>query len=80
MNPRWPELRSSQETVKATIRIHEAIEWIQYDLTRPENAHAWLALAQLEPERERIEIFDCVWWIYFRRVEPVGAPPAGAER
>jgi hypothetical protein len=26
---------------------------------------------QIEPERSRIEIFDMVWWMYFRRVEPV---------
>lgn len=25
----------------------------------------------LEPERSRIELFDMVWWMYFRRVEPV---------
>jgi hypothetical protein len=76
MNPRWPEQRSSQDTIKATARIHEALEWIYDDLTRPENAEAWLVLAQVEPERTRIELFDCVWWIYFRRVEPVGlAPP-----
>ena len=24
-----------------------------------------------EPERSRIELFDSVWWIYFRRLEPV---------
>jgi hypothetical protein len=71
MNPRWPENRSLTETIKATARIHEALEWIAHDLTRPENQSAWAALADLEPERTRIELFDIVWWIYFRRVEPV---------
>ena len=79
MNPRWPEQRSSQDTIKATTRIYEALEWIYYDLTRPENIEAWRALAELEPERTRIEIFDCAWWIYFRRLEPVGSPPVAAE-
>jgi hypothetical protein len=30
-----------------------------------------LSLSEIEPERTRIELFDCVWWIYFRRLEPV---------
>jgi hypothetical protein len=75
MNPRWPEQRSSMETVKATARIREALDWIAYDLTRPDNAETWSALAKVEPERTRVEIFDCVWWIYFRRIEPVASPP-----
>jgi Family of unknown function (DUF6308) len=70
MNPRWPEQRSSMETIKATARIHEAIEWIAFDLTRPENEAAWASLAEIEPARSRIELFDCVWWIHFRALEP----------
>ena len=76
MNPLWPEKRSLQETIKATARIHEALEWIHHDLTRPENAAAWQGLAGLAPSRTQIELFDCVWWIYFRRVEPVPTPAA----
>jgi hypothetical protein len=76
MNPRWPEQRSAQETIKATARIHEALEWIAYDLTRPENQQTWAALHELEPERTRIELFDIVWWIYFRRIEPMPLPPS----
>ncbi len=71
MNPRWPEQRSLTETIKATARIHEALEWIYHDLTRPENRETWQTLHHLEPERTRIELFDIVWWIFFRRVEPV---------
>ncbi|MBA3476349.1 MAG: hypothetical protein H0T10_06290 [Actinobacteria bacterium] len=74
MNPRWPEQRSSTETIKATARIHDALEWIAADLVRPENAETWSALSEIEPERTRIELFDCVWWIYFRRLEPVPLP------
>ena len=81
MNPRWPAQRSSTETIKSTARIHEALEWITIDVTRSENAATWAALAEIEPERTRIELFDCVWWIYFRRVEPVRLPvPSAASR
>lgn len=74
MNPRWPEQRSSMETIKSPVRIHEALDWIAYDLTRSENAESWSALAELAPTRSRIELFDCVWWINFRRLEPVPSP------
>jgi len=77
MNATWPKQRSSQETIKSTARIHEALEWIYADLTRPENAEAWSELAVVEPERTRIEIFDCAWWVYFRKLEPV-TPPRSA--
>jgi hypothetical protein len=59
MNPSWPQQRSSQETIKSTARIHEALEWIYTDLTWPENAEVWMSLAGLEPERTRTELFDC---------------------
>jgi Family of unknown function (DUF6308) len=71
MNPRWPAERSLMDTIKSTARIREALEWIAHDLTRAENAETWLALHEIETERTRIELFDCVWWIYFRRLEPV---------
>ena len=80
MNAHWPEQRSSAETIKAKTRIHEALEWIAADLVRPENAKTWSALSEIAPERSRIELFDCVWWIYFRPLEPVPAPaPARAS-
>jgi hypothetical protein len=75
MNPRWPEQRSSTETIKSTARVHEALKWITADLVHPENAATWAALSDIEPERSQIELFDCVWWIYFRRLEPVPWPP-----
>jgi Family of unknown function (DUF6308) len=78
MNPAWPEPRSLTETIKATARIREALEWINYDLTRDENAATWTAPSELEPERSRIELFDIVWWIYFRRLEPVTVPSPGS--
>jgi hypothetical protein len=54
MNPRWPEQRSSMETIKSPARICEALDWIAYDLTRSENVDSWSALAKLAPGRSRI--------------------------
>jgi hypothetical protein len=71
MNPRWPEQRSSAESIYAVSRIREALDWIYVDLTRPENADTWPQLEELEPGRSRIELFDMVWWMEFRRIEPV---------
>jgi hypothetical protein len=72
MNERWgPSQPSPDATIKSVARIREALVRIAYDLTRPENSRAWSALHEQEPQRTRIELFDCVWWIYFRQVEPV---------
>jgi hypothetical protein len=73
LNPRWPDRRSSVESVYAQSRIREALECIWIDLTRAANDAAWSALADVEPTRSRIELFDMVWWMHFRRLEPV--PP-----
>jgi Family of unknown function (DUF6308) len=74
MNPRWPEQRSLMDTVKAVPRIKEALDWIAADITRSENASVWRQLHAIEPQRSRIELFDMVWWMYFRQVEPVVVP------
>jgi hypothetical protein len=79
MNPVWPGKPSLTETVKAVQRIKEALDWIAYDLTRAENETVWPQLQAIEPERTPIELFDCVWWMYFRQVEPV-APAASAAK
>jgi hypothetical protein len=71
MNPLWPEKRSLMDTIKAVPRIKEALDWIAADMTRFENASVWPQLHAIEPERSRIELFDMVWWMYFRQVEPV---------
>lgn len=71
MNPAWPGRRSSTETVKSVPLVRRALDWIASDLTRPENASAWTQLHAIEPQRSRIELFDMVWWMYFRSVEPV---------
>jgi len=71
MNPRWPEQRSLMDTIKSVRRIKEALDWIAEDITRVENASIWPQLQALEPARSRIEIFDMIWWMHFRQVEPV---------
>jgi hypothetical protein len=74
MNPLWPEKRSLMDTVKAVPRIKEALDWTAADITRSENTTVWRQLHAIEPERSRIELFDMVWWMYFRQVEPVVVP------
>jgi hypothetical protein len=72
MYPAWPEKKARADTIKAVARIKEALDWIAEDLTRPENAFVWPQLQAIEPERSTIDLFDMVWWMYFRQVEPVG--------
>lgn len=74
MNPSWPEERASQESVKATDRIREALEWIWHDLTRPENTEVWPVLNERHPKRARIQLFDMAWWVHFRRIQPMPRP------
>ncbi len=71
MNPNWPEQRSWQETIKSHARILEALRWIRYDIQSRENMDTWLALHAIEPNHSRIQLFDSVWWSYFRKREPV---------
>ncbi len=76
MYPLWPENRARADTIKAVPRIKEALDWIAEDLTRPENASVWPRLEAIEPARSRIDLFDMIWWMYFRQVEPVAAAPS----
>ena len=71
MNPRWPEAKASQDSIYSVSRIREGIEWIYIDVTRPENRSAWEALTKAAPERSRIEVFDMIWWMHFRTLQPV---------
>lgn len=64
--------------MKDPARIREAIERICVDLTRSENASVWAALHAEQPARMRIELFDMVWWSYFRQLEPVRPAQAAA--
>lgn len=71
MNPNWPDKSSSQDTIKNPKTIEKALRWIRYDLVRPENSTVWPLLKKVEPTYSLIEIFDSVWWVYFRVIEPV---------
>lgn len=70
MNVDWPAAKACSETVKSTGRIREALEWIHFDLTRRENHTAWSKLAILAPGKTAIEIFDMIWWMHFRGIQP----------
>jgi hypothetical protein len=75
MNPKWPEQRSWTDSVYASSTIRKALDWITADLTSPQNAQAWAYLHTRQPERSRVQLFDMVWWAYFRKQEPVKAAP-----
>jgi hypothetical protein len=74
MNPHWPDKPSSTDTIKDVPRINEALGWIAHDLVRPENEPTWPHLQAIEPQRSRIELFDMIWWMHFRQIEPSGQP------
>ncbi len=76
MNPLWPDSPSLADSVYAASRVREALDWIAFDIARPENRDTWTALAASEPTRTLIDLFDMVWWIYFRTVEPVRVAPS----
>ena len=72
-----PERKSKADSVhgREAQRIAEAIDSIHRDLTRPENAETWEGLAKLVREGygkdpTKVELFDMVWWRYFRECEP----------
>jgi hypothetical protein len=74
MSPTWPERRAPMDSVYAPTRIREALDWIWFDLNRPENEDVWPALSRSHPSRTRIELFDMAWWMHFRSVQPVARP------
>jgi len=71
MNPRWPEKPARGDSVKDREKILEGLNWIAYDITRPENEAAWEGLKEIEPHWSRIELFDSIWWRWFRSIQPV---------
>jgi hypothetical protein len=48
--------------------------WIARDLARPENEAAWSHLQAIEAGRSRIELFDMIWWMHFRQIQPFVQP------
>jgi hypothetical protein len=56
--------RPSPGSVRDRYLIQKALDWITIDLCRSENQLAWLILQEIETTRTRIQLFDCVWWMY----------------
>jgi len=73
MNRYWPQQKSSQDSIKDQYLIEQALEWMTTDLLREENTSVWPQLQAIEPNRSLIQIFDSIWWMYFRKLEPVRA-------
>lgn len=71
MNPEWPEKPATSFSIKNPQWILNALNWIFFDITRPENNLVWDELHSIEPNRSRIQLFDSVWWMYFRKTQPV---------
>jgi hypothetical protein len=71
MYPAWPQKPARVDSIKDHGKIRAALDWIAFDVNRPENRAAWVELESIEPSRTRIELFDCVWWMYFREFQPV---------
>ena len=65
------ELNPRERLDSVALGMNAALEWIWTDLTRPKNDESWASLAEIDPLRSRIELFDMVWWVYFRRLQPV---------
>ena len=71
MNPDWPRKKARTDSIKDESLICSALDWIAFDISRLENMAAWGDLLAIEPARSRIELFDSVWWMYFRSLQPV---------
>jgi hypothetical protein len=83
LNRYWPQRNSSQDSVKDQDRIEQALGWMTYDLTRDENTQIWARMRVIEPARTLVQLFDSVWWMYFRKTEPLrtnAKHPAGKGR
>jgi hypothetical protein len=77
MSSRWPTQLAQTESIKDADLILRAINMIVYDLNREENRSSWIALHEIEPARTMIQLFDSVWWMYFRTIQPVNKTLAG---
>jgi hypothetical protein len=71
MNSNWPTYPARTESIRNPQWILNALNWIFFDINRPENEGVWEVLQALEPTRTRIQIFDSVWWMYFRLTQPI---------
>jgi hypothetical protein len=71
MYPDWPEKPARGDSIKSSDIICRALDWIAFDLNRAENVESWKMLSSIEPRMTRIQLFDSVWWMYFREIQPV---------
>jgi hypothetical protein len=71
MYQHWPQKTARTNSIKDQTTICAALDWITYDLNRPENVVAWENLQALEPNHSRIQLFDSIWWMYFRTIQPI---------
>lgn len=71
MKPNWPQNPALSDSIKSQDLIYKALDWIAFDLNRPENTSVWGTLHTIEPARSRIQLFDSIWWMYFRTIQPV---------
>lgn len=76
MTPQWPDQPARSDSVKDGRLILRALNLITYDLNREENRISWELLKEIEPTRTLIQLFDSVWWMYFRNTQPVQRPGA----
>jgi hypothetical protein len=76
LNPHWPAQFARSDSVKDGEQILRALNLITHDLNRGENCLAWNTLQEIEPTRTLSQLFDSVWWIYFRLTQPVSRPQA----
>lgn len=60
MNPDWPNKPARDDSIKAYDWILKALDWIAFDITRPENDGIWDILKSIEPARSQIQLFDSV--------------------
>ena len=51
MNPEWPQKRAREDSIKDLGRICSALDWIAFDINRPENLAAWGSPHSIEPAR-----------------------------
>jgi len=71
MNPEWLQKPTRGDSIKDQALISSALDWITFDIDRPVNAAVWSSLHSIEPMRLRIQLFDSVWWMYFKAIQPV---------
>lgn len=69
LNRSWPGQKPLEDSIRDQYRIEQALDWIAFDLARGENAAVWPQLRTIEPRRSFVELFDCVWWMYFLKTE-----------